>query len=64
MALQADPSGFLMGGQPINPSRPELAMLQRLRDDVRAIRRLLEDRKNKSGNAQGGGRGVGTALPR
>jgi hypothetical protein len=47
MALQADSAGFLIGGQPINPTRPELAILQRVRDDVRAIRKLLESKKER-----------------
>jgi hypothetical protein len=62
MTLQADSAGFLIGGKPINPSRPELALLRRLRDDVQAIRRLLAA-KEASAKGLGGRFAGGIARP-
>lgn len=45
--LKADAAGFLIGGQPIKPSRSERAVLERLRDDVHAIRQWLEAKGSK-----------------
>jgi hypothetical protein len=50
--LKADAAGFLIGDQPVNPTRSELSILQRLRDDVRAIRKLLESQKERVGTGK------------
>lgn len=47
--LKADSAGFLIGGQPIKPSGAELALLRGVRDDVRAIRKMLEGAKKEAG---------------
>ena len=64
MALQADSAGFLIGGQPINPTRGELALLQRMHDDVRAIRRLLERKGDKPGTDKRAANDPGDEAPK
>jgi len=39
--LKADAAGFLITGKPVTPSREELTLLMRLRDEVRFIRDML-----------------------
>lgn len=64
--LKADPAGFLIGDQPIKPTRSELAILQRLRDDFKALRSLFaakmksdEERENDAPS----GAGTATVTP-
>jgi hypothetical protein len=64
--LKADSAGFLIGDQPIKPTRSELAILQRLRDDFKALRSLFaakmksdEERENDAPS----GAGTATVTP-
>lgn len=64
--LKADSAGFLIGDQPVNPTRSELTILQRLHDDLKAFRGLLSAKKNPSdepgNNAPSGARSAGAAT--
>ena len=65
--LKHDSAGFLIGNQPVNPTRSELSILQRLRDDLKAFRGLFA-KKGDKGDAQqddapkDGGGGAGSAT--
>lgn len=65
-SLRADSAGFLISDQPVNPTRSELSILQRLRDDLKAFRGQFSAKKHppdEPGNdAPSGARGAGTAT--
>jgi hypothetical protein len=65
--LKADSAGFLIGGQPIKPSRTELTILERLREDIKAFRGLfakkVEDPSDDASKASDSGGGTATVTP-
>lgn len=68
--LKHDAAGFLIGDKPINPTRQELSLLHRLREDVKLFRGLFkkseaqQDDAPKNGGGGASGATVTHATPR
>lgn len=67
--LKSDSAGFLIGDQPIKPTRTELTILERLREDIKAFRGLfakrVDDPSDDASKDSGGSTATATpATPR